>query len=117
MPFPQKSLYPVIVAGLSLTLSAGCGFDPSAIQNLVSSGIKGSGVAKSEQRPIAEFTEIDVGGAVNLELTVGPATKLEVTTDDNLLAHVKTESANERLKISMEGSTSTNLGIRIKCTT
>jgi len=88
-----------------------------AFTGFISSSIQGSGVAKTEARTVADFTELDVGAAINVELAVGPATKLEITADDNLLSHVKTELVGDRLKISMDGSTSSKLGIKVKAST
>ena len=94
--------------GLLLALAAGCHFDPP---------IKGSGVSKTETRTVAGFTEVEVSGTVHLELTVGPAASLEVTTDDNILPIVVTEVSGGRLKISMRGNSTTSLGVNVKATT
>jgi hypothetical protein len=94
---------------LLLVLLSGCVLGPPAIQ--------GSGVSKTETRTVAEFTEVELSSAVHLDLTVGPAAHLEVTTDDNLLPHVTTEVVDGRLKIGLSGRVSTNLGILVKATT
>jgi hypothetical protein len=78
--------------------------------------LRGSGVAKSETRDVGHFSEIEVGNAIRLDATTGAANALEVTTDDNLLPHVKTIVTGERLRIYVDGSWSTDLGIRVKAT-
>jgi len=105
------------IAGLSALLLTGCGFDPGFIHGHLSETIKGSGVAKTEVRPLADFTQIDVGGASTMELTVGPATTFEITADDNILPTIKTEVADGKLKITNEKSTSSNIGVMIKAST
>jgi hypothetical protein len=79
--------------------------------------IKGSGVAKTETRKLSHFEEVEVRNAIQLELTVGPATSFEITTDDNLLPHVKTEVVGKQLRIFTDRSTTTNLGMKVKVTT
>ena len=112
---PLKSRLPI--AGLSALLLTGCGFDPGFIHGHLSETIKGSSVAKTETRALADFTEIDVGGASTIELTIGPATKFEITADDNILPTIKTEVADGKLKITHEKSTSSNIGVKIKAST
>jgi putative autotransporter adhesin-like protein len=79
--------------------------------------LRGSGVAKTETRVVAPFSEIDVGSAIQLDAKIGPATSLVVTSDDNILPHVKTVVAGDRLKIYLDGSCSTNIGIKVEATT
>ena len=79
--------------------------------------IRGSGVAKTEVRQVGDFSGIEVGGNVELEVKVGPAASLEVTTDDNLLPHVHTKMAGDRLSIYTEGSYWTKLGVKVAVST
>jgi hypothetical protein len=90
---------PVVLAGCNVV------FDPS---------LRGSGVAKAEPREVAPFSEIEVGSAVQLDVTVGDPTSVVVTADDNILPLVRTEVVGDRLKIYVEGSTSTNIGVQVK---
>jgi hypothetical protein len=78
--------------------------------------VRGSGVPKTEKRDVADFTEVEVSGAVQLDLTVGPATSLEVTADDNIVPHVVTDVKGGRLKVYVDASTSTSLGVKVKAT-
>jgi hypothetical protein len=83
--------------------------------------VSGSGIAKTEIRTVPAFTRIDNQSIVDIEITTKKAQTLELTADDNLLQHIKTEvvggalvvsnkdwtlgwsaSVQPRLKISME---------------
>jgi hypothetical protein len=86
-------------------------------QPLAQPQIQGSGVAKTEARTVADFTDVDVNTAIHLELAVGAATSLVVTADDNILPHIITEVAGGTLKIHIDASTSTRLGVKVKATT
>lgn len=63
-------------------------------------GVKGSGAAKSEVRPIAgAFDAIDIGGAFDAEITVGSEPRVELSGDDNLLPLITTELDGHTLRI------------------
>jgi hypothetical protein len=97
-------------AVLLLAILSGCNytFGPA---------LQGSGVAKTETRSPAPFSEIEVGGGVQLEVTVGPAPSLEITADDNILPHLRTDVSGDRLNIYVDVSYSASRGIEIKATT
>ncbi len=80
-------------------------------------GLQGSGVAKTEKRPAATFTTVEVSSAVQMEITVGPAASLEVTADDNLLPHLVTQVTDGVLKVHLDTGVSTQLGVKVKATT
>lgn len=63
--------------------------------------IQGSGNVTSEKREISEFHSIDVAGFFDIELIEGNP-KLEISTDDNLHEHIKTEVKDGSLKIYTE---------------
>jgi len=64
--------------------------------------IKGPGNVVEEQREVGDFDEIDVAGVGNLIVEMGDEESLRVTTDDNLLPHIKTETKGHKLVISIE---------------
>jgi hypothetical protein len=101
-----------LAAGLLLALLPGCMAAMSALPT-----VTGSGVAKTETRTVGDFTEVEVGNAIHLDVTVGPSRTVEVTAADNLLPHVITELAGGRLKITTDASTTTKIGIKVKATT
>jgi hypothetical protein len=67
-------------------------------------GVKGSGTAKTEVRPVAGFTAIDISGAVNVEIAIAAAPRVEVSGDDNLVPLVETKIAGDSLSITNHGS-------------
>ena len=78
------------------------------------SGIQGSGTSKIETRNVSAFTKIDVGGAINIEVSVQNDFSVEVRADDNLLANIKTEVSGNTLKIYSEDRISPKTRINVK---
>jgi len=78
---------------------------------------QGSGKVKSETRKIGSFTGIESRGSADCEITVGPATSLKVSADDNLLPLITTKVENGKLVISTKGSFSTHHPIKVTVTT
>lgn len=64
--------------------------------------IRGSGVLLTEQRSVADFQELSVGGAVKVQAYCGEDASLELSGDDNILEHVVTEVKDGTLHIHME---------------
>ena len=61
-------------------------------------GIRGNGQIKTEERPIADFINLDGGGAFEIEWQNGsPA--LRITTDENLLRYVETNVSGDTLHL------------------
>ena len=78
--------------------------------------IHGSGAAKTEARAVGSFSKIDLSGAPDVEVTVGPAASVAVTADDNLLPLIETTVDGETLKIDSKHSYSTSIGVTVKIT-
>ena len=53
-------------------------------------GVKGSGTQATEHRKVDSFSKIDMKGAYDVEVTVGPKASVDITGDDNLLKLVET---------------------------
>lgn len=80
--------------------------------------IRGSGVPTTETRDISDFSEVEVSGGVDLEVTLGP-TSFTIEGDDNIvplysskvvdgrltIRRTTPESVNPRLKISVRVTT------------
>ena len=81
-------------------------------------GIHGSGIKLTEARKIADFTQIEVGGGVTLEVKRGP-TSLTIEGDDNIVPLYSTEVREGRLVIRRKGSDwlSTQRKLLVKVTT
>jgi hypothetical protein len=61
-------------------------------------GVRGNGDIKTDDRTISAFTEIDAGGAFEIEWQSGsPA--LRITTDENLLDYIESEVSGDTLRL------------------
>ena len=98
----------LLIIALSL---AGC----SGLRGLTNQVI-GSGVSKTEKRPISSFTSVDASGAFDIEIVCQKEPGLELEGDDNLLPLVKTEVKGSTLTIRPESPFSVKRTIRIKIT-
>lgn len=94
--------------------------DGKVVQGTVVGGsgtvLEGSGVKACETRDVAEFKEIAAGGSTQVEVTVGPELSVQVIADDNILPHVKTDVSKERLKIDVDESYTSKVGVDVKVT-
>lgn len=80
------------------------------------SGVRGSGVTRTETREVRSFKGIEVGGAFDVEVVAGKDNaKVELSGDDNLLEYIETEVQGGVLHISTRKSISpkTKMVIRI----
>ena len=87
-----------------------------SIGNCNPNAIHGSGTAKTESRAVAPFSKIDLAGSPDVEVAVGPAASVSVTTDDNILPIIETTVAGETLKINSKRSYNTRLGVKVSIT-
>jgi len=78
-------------------------------------GVRGNGRMKTESRPISDFTRIDAGGYYQITWRPGPAA-LSITTDENLLSHIKTTSEGNVLKIRLKEKVDPSDGIKVALT-
>lgn len=62
-------------------------------------GVRGSGIAKSEQRSISQFTSVEISGTFNATIHCGETPGITVSGDDNILPLVKTEVRNSKLLV------------------
>jgi hypothetical protein len=75
-------------------------------------GIRGNGHIKTEDRTISTFTEIDVGGAFEIEWQSGsPA--LSITTDENLLSYVESYVSSDTLRLRTHDQIWPTHGIKV----
>lgn len=64
---------------------------------------RGSGDIITENRSVESFTGISVGGDFDVEVKIGPDSKLVVEADDNIMKHIETRVSGNTLKIRTEG--------------
>ncbi|MGI9518119.1 MAG: head GIN domain-containing protein [Pirellulaceae bacterium] len=75
--------------------------------------MRGSGVHQSEFRPVSHFDEVALSGFGTVNVYVGQAPSVEVTTDDNLLVHVETVVEDGRLTIRPLGPIRPRTGLNV----
>ena len=81
-----------------------------------SDALAGSGVSKTETRPIQEVDAVEFAIAGRLEITVGELQPVEITADDNILPLLATEVNNRTLVIKARKSVQPKVPIVIKVT-
>ena len=99
----KKTLFPALL--LVLLLSAGCDWHR----------IRGNGYIKTEERSVAPFSDVEAGGAYELQWHPGPIS-LRLTTDENLLEKVETVVKGNLLKIKTHGPLAPTHGLKILIT-
>jgi len=81
------------------------------------SGVSGSGVSKTESRSVSGYDSVEVHGALQVNIEVGPEASLTITGDDNIVPLIQTEVVGDELVIRREGSIRPNTTLRIVVTT
>ena len=94
-------------------------FAPSLLALVVCAGCptQGSGVRIEEDREIEAFTELDVGGSLNVIVHAGAAPSARLVGDDNLVSMIKTELHGDELRVYVDGSYSTRNPLSVFLTT
>jgi len=77
----------------------------------------GSGHAVSVLHKTGRFSVVEVAGAANAVVRVGPKTRVVVRGDDNIVPLVRTEVSGGRLVISERGSYTTELPLTVTVST
>jgi hypothetical protein len=80
---------------LVLLVSTGCGQFGLWHHSVV----KGSGTIVTEERSVAEFDHVSVGGSGHLTIVQGDQEALTITADDNLLEMIESSVSGQRLRI------------------
>jgi hypothetical protein len=75
---------------------------------------KGSKNVKTEPRTVEVFDRINASGLLELRVTVGKPLAVSVTTDDNLLASVKTSTRSKTLYIETHGDLRPSDALRVE---
>jgi hypothetical protein len=104
----------IAVAVVTLTtvaLASGCGHETTWVDDRVI----GSGRLATETRPVAAFDALVVDGPLEVRLTAGRPAALEVTAEDNLLPHVRSELRGGSLHLFLDGvSLTSTRGFRVQ---
>jgi hypothetical protein len=81
-----------------------------------SRSIRGSGTPTTVDRQVGDFDRIELSIGADLDITVGPAFKVTLTCDDNLVDHILTRVRGRSLEIDAKGSFSTREDIKLVIT-
>ena len=79
--------------------------------------VRGSGTSATESRTVPAFTGIEIKNSASVQVDVGPATTVAVTSDDNLVPLVKTRVEGDTLEIYAHQSLQPTDGIKVRITT
>jgi hypothetical protein len=112
----------ILSVGCLLALS-GCaiivtGSDDVQVKSVFSANaVVGDGRLAHDVRAVGNVSAIDVGGPLEVNVRVGPATSLEVEADSNLLPMIRTEVSGGVLRMWVEGSVRSANSLRVTYTT
>lgn len=73
----------------------------------------GNGKLKQETRTIGNFSKIDIGGAVDVVIAVGPKPSLKIEAESNLLPLYNTRVEGDTFVMDHKGSISSNKSTRL----
>jgi len=93
---------PIILLAGCVLLAAGCHLP----------GVRGNGEIKTEERPITAFTNLDAGGAFEIEWQNG-APALRITTDENLLPYIENNVSDDTLHLRTRDHVWPTHGIKV----
>lgn len=86
--------------------------------SLISTGkVKGSGIEKTETRPVASFDSLDVSCPGSIQVNAQGKGSLEITSDDNIIPLITTEVRNNTLYIRSTETYSPKKGLNIVIST
>jgi hypothetical protein len=75
-------------------------------------GIRGNGHIKTEERQVGAFTNLDAGGAFEIEWQNG-SPSLRITTDENLLPHIEDNVSDDTLHLRTRNHLWPTHGIKV----
>lgn len=76
-------------------------------------GVDGNGTLKTEDRKVAAFTGVEIGGGIKAEVRTGNNTRVTLTTDENLLPLIKTEVKDGVLQVRPSQSIDPSRDVRL----
>jgi len=94
-------------------------FGKVSVKDVVSSlndSVKGSGNIITESRAADDFSAVEVGGVLRVEITAGKEFSVNVEADDNLLPYIRTEVDGDTLQISANEKLSSKNPILVRVT-
>ncbi len=97
----MKKIYISLLTAVAVSV-CGCGWQ----------GIRGNGHITTDQRTVGAFSEIEAGGAFDIEWRAG-APALSITTDENLLQYIDNQNVDHRLRFHSHGNLRPTHGIKV----
>ncbi len=79
-------------------------------------GVRGNGKVVTDERNIADFTELELGGAYSVDVKVGSKPSLVISGVENILKYIKTYVEGDRLIVETRKNISPRKEIKIKIT-
>lgn len=81
---------------------------------ILGSGVEGSGVTASEEREVAEFTQVQLTGSFEVAVEVGPDGRVRVEADDNIVPLITTTVVGSTLKITARQGFSSEQPVKVQ---
>lgn len=94
---PSRSILLLLLLALLFAAAAA-----AACSDARATPYRGNGVIKTEERSVAAFTGISLGGAATLHVHRGDKRLVRITTDENLLSHVHVEVEGGELQLGFD---------------
>lgn len=89
----------------------------AAAPAIADKAIEGSGKLETRTLDVGDFTKIDLGGAFDVEITVGGKTRVEVTIDDNLWENLEADVRKGELALDWKKNCRPDEGCRVSIVT
>lgn len=119
-PAPRRFLTFTMFATIAATLAA-CGTTTTINDSHTRIGsapyIEGSGKMTTDTRQLGEFHALLVDTAISATVTIGSATSVAVTADDNLVGLILTDVQDGKLSIRINASLETRNDLKVLVTT
>ena len=80
---------------LALPLLVGLG----SCRHFMGKRIRGSGNIRTEERPVSNFKEVEVGGAAKVMVSQGDKPSVKVETDDNLMQYIEVFQEGDKVYV------------------
>ncbi len=76
--------------------------------------VEGSGVVREEARALQPFSHLAVSGVYQVRVKVGPAQRVRLRGDDNILPHIRTEVHDGKLTVDSDRSLCLKTDLRLE---
>ena len=99
---------------LAASVLAGCG---DIVNFSAGNQIVGSGKVATDTRKVAAFKSVDLDGAMDVDIKIGPQSGIKIEGDDNILPHVRAIVNDGTLHLDTDAGYSTNHPLNISFST